>query len=138
MKPLSLQPCTSPAAACYIPSMAVTPADLRETLLARARQQRASDEARRLVAVEGAAHAASTLAGAGQIRAAWLIGSTVWGGYGERSDVDVVVRGLDVSQRVAAEDLFGAACRASVDLLRFEELDAAFQARVEREGRRIA
>lgn len=116
----------------------MTPADLRQTLLARAQQKRARAEARRHVAVEAAERAASDLVGTGRIAAAWLIGSTVWGGFGERSDVDVVVRGLDVSQRVAAEDLFGAACQGSVDLLRFEELDAAFQARVVREGRRIA
>ncbi|MBI1948901.1 MAG: nucleotidyltransferase domain-containing protein [Deltaproteobacteria bacterium] len=118
--------------------MTVTPADLRATLLARARQKRAGEEARRRVLVEGAERAAADLAGTGRIVRAWLIGSAAWGGFGERSDVDVVVRGLDVAHRVAAEDLFGAACHGPVDLLRFEDLDAAFQARVEREGRRIA
>ena len=34
---------------------------------------------------------------------AWLIGSLAWGGFGERSDVDVVVRGLDWNEAMTLE-----------------------------------
>jgi predicted nucleotidyltransferase len=68
----------------------------------------------------------------------WLIGSLAWGGFGERSDVDLVVspsdsRGLERLERAVAE-----ATGASVDLLLLDDLPQSFRTRVERDGLRIA
>jgi predicted nucleotidyltransferase len=68
----------------------------------------------------------------------WLIGSLAWGGFGERSDVDLVVSHID---RQRADDLERAVAKATgvfVDLLFLDELPAAFRERVEREGERLA
>jgi predicted nucleotidyltransferase len=107
-------------------------------LLARFRRGRAAAEARRRSLVAAAERAIGELAAEGIIAGAWLIGSTVWDGFGERSDIDIVVRGLDISRRGEIETRLSESCRGPVDLLRWEELDAPFQARVAREGVRIA
>jgi predicted nucleotidyltransferase len=65
---------------------------------------------------------------------AWLIGSLAWGGFGPRSDVDLVVEGLAAAHRVLLADRLGESTGRSVDLLPFEELPPAFQARVLAEG----
>jgi predicted nucleotidyltransferase len=74
---------------------------------------------------------------AGAIEGAWIIGSSVWGGFGERSDVDVVVRGLDVARRNEFADALATRAGVAVDLLRWEELDATFRARIEADGERV-
>lgn len=68
---------------------------------------------------------------------AWLIGSLAWGGFGERSDVDLVISGVTGSEATLLEDAVGRAAHAEVDLLQFDELPASFRDRVEREGVRI-
>lgn len=65
---------------------------------------------------------------------AWLIGSLAWGGFGERSDVDVVVRGLEPAQAVRLERELARAAQAPVDLLDLDSLPADFRARVLEEG----
>jgi predicted nucleotidyltransferase len=65
---------------------------------------------------------------------AWLIGSLVWGGFGERSDVDLVLSGVTGPQATLLEDAVGHVARAAVDLLQLDELPASFRERVEREG----
>jgi len=65
---------------------------------------------------------------------AWLIGSLAWGGFGVRSDVDLVLNGVPAEVAVELERAVARAAKAPVDLLILETLPAAFRARVEREG----
>jgi predicted nucleotidyltransferase len=53
----------------------------------------------------------------------WLIGSLAWGGFGTRSDVDVVVRGMPTHRFAALETAWTLAPGVLVDLPRFEGLD---------------
>lgn len=68
---------------------------------------------------------------------AWLIGSLAWGGFGERSDVDLVVDAIDRGQRDRIERALAKAAGAEVDLLELGALPAEFRARVLTEGRAI-
>lgn len=65
---------------------------------------------------------------------AWLIGSLAWGGFGEHSDIDVVVRGASPSAATRLEIALTRDVRCSTEVLRFEDLPASFRAHVEREG----
>jgi len=62
------------------------------TLRARAERIRAAHATQAATLRERLATAIATLLPSHA--KAWLIGSLAWGGFGERSDVDVVVRGL--------------------------------------------
>ncbi len=106
------------------------------TARADARAARWSAECARVVSAARAA--CEALVRDGVVDAAWLVGSAAWGGWGERSDVDVVVRALDPRDFVAAWDRLGDAAGVHVDLLRIEELADGFRARVERDGVRMA
>jgi predicted nucleotidyltransferase len=65
---------------------------------------------------------------------AWLIGSLAWGGFGERSDVDLVLTGVQAADATAIADAVARAAGVEVDLLELEQLPAAFRDRVDREG----
>lgn len=65
---------------------------------------------------------------------AWLIGSLAWGGFGEHSDIDVVVRGLAPPEATRLELGLLRALGWTVEVLRFEELPTSFGERVLREG----
>lgn len=65
---------------------------------------------------------------------AWLIGSLAWGGFGERSDVDVVVSGLKGDEATRLELLLVGAAGVPVDLLHLETLPESFRSRVLAEG----
>lgn len=65
---------------------------------------------------------------------AWLIGSLAWGGFGERSDIDLVTCGVDGADATRIEDAVTRSVGVSVDLLDFEALPPGFRERVEREG----
>jgi predicted nucleotidyltransferase len=114
--------------------MAVTPAELRRTLADRRSAARRSAEERREAAVRAVRGLCAELARSGVLARAWLVGSAAWGGFGERSDLDVVVRGLDVARRAEVQALLADGGRAPVDLLRWEELPDGFRDRVAREG----
>ena len=118
----------------------MTPTELRRTLVARSSAVRAASEIRRDLAVKAITDVATELARRGMVVEAWLIGSAAWGGFGLRSDVDVVVRGLAVSERAMAENAFSERVGAGVgvDLLRWEELPEGFCERVLGEGVRLA
>ncbi len=68
---------------------------------------------------------------------AWLIGSLAWGGFGTRSDIDVVVERLSEAEATQLEGSLGVIEGAAVEVLRLEELPPAFRARVKREGARL-
>jgi predicted nucleotidyltransferase len=70
----------------------------------------------------------------GRAARAWLIGSLAWGGFGVRSDVDVVVEGLTPREAMELELALVRRLGLPVDLLRFEELPEPFRARIQREG----
>ncbi len=65
---------------------------------------------------------------------AWLIGSLAWGGFGERSDVDLVLHGADSGFACRLELLLTRELDVPVDVLRAEDLPATFRQRVERDG----
>lgn len=65
---------------------------------------------------------------------AWLIGSLAWGGFGERSDVDLVLRHVDAAHARVIERSVAAAADAEVELLQLEDLPVNFRARVLAEG----
>ena len=65
---------------------------------------------------------------------AWLIGSLAWGGFGEHSDIDVVVRGLAPPAATRLELALLRAVAWAVEVLRFEELPVSFGERILREG----
>jgi predicted nucleotidyltransferase len=65
---------------------------------------------------------------------AWLIGSLAWGGFGDRSDVDLVLSGVATDVATRIESAIAAAAGVEVDVLYFDELPPDFQRRVEHEG----
>jgi predicted nucleotidyltransferase len=65
---------------------------------------------------------------------AWLIGSLASGDFGERSDVDLVLDGVDSQLATSIEIAVCHAAQAEVDLLTYEWLSPSFRIRVEREG----
>ncbi|MEO6594141.1 MAG: nucleotidyltransferase domain-containing protein [Planctomycetota bacterium] len=65
---------------------------------------------------------------------AWLIGSLAWGGFGEHSDIDVVVRGASPTEATRLELALVRGVGWPIDVLRFEELPDSFATRVEQEG----
>lgn len=118
--------------------MAVSPADLRRTLAARATRSRADAEDRRARAVDAAHAMCRELVAEGAIAEAWLIGSAAWGAFGDRSDLDIVVRGLASGDAVSLADRLADCVQIEVDLLRWEELDDSFRSRILALGERLA
>lgn len=68
---------------------------------------------------------------------AWLIGSLAWGGFGERSDVDVVVAGVSSEQATRLERALLRSAGVPVDLLQLEALPERFRERVTADGVRV-
>jgi predicted nucleotidyltransferase len=64
----------------------------------------------------------------------WLIGSLAWGGVGERSDVDLVISGVDPRVALQVEVHIARTLDAEVDLLNLEHLPTSFKDRVLAEG----
>lgn len=115
--------------------MSVTVEQMIATLRQRAAERQARDAAR----VAELRRQLDALAAAEELRGVelWLIGSLAWGGFGVRSDIDVVVRGLPSERVGPLETAWTLALRVPVELLRFESLGTSFQERVEREGVRL-
>jgi predicted nucleotidyltransferase len=65
---------------------------------------------------------------------AWLVGSLAWGGFGERSDVDLVLDGVSGPIATEIEIATTKATGLEVDLLPLRELSRSFQSRVQQEG----
>lgn len=64
----------------------------------------------------------------------WLIGSLAWGGFGERSDVDLVLAGADSTFATNLEMVLTRELEVPVEVLRAEGLPVSFRERVERDG----
>lgn len=110
----------------------ITPKQTAETLRRCSAEARLQAESHARAARERALAVVKTLLPDGA--RAWLIGSLAWGGFGERSDVDLVLEGVDGRTSTAIEIAVCRAVRAEVDLLTFESLPVSFRAKVEREG----
>jgi predicted nucleotidyltransferase len=117
--------------------MAAGPFDLAATLVARRRLARERDRDRANDLRECLRTAAVRLRRDDHLDGAWLVGSLAWGGFGERSDVDVVVRGMDETRVAAVWGVLVDTLDASVDLLRLEDLPEDFRRRVLTEGVRL-
>jgi len=114
--------------------MTVLPQELASTLVERRRSEQRRSEAEAARRHRAVRDAVRTLLLDGAVRRAWLIGSLAWGRPGVGSDVDLVVEGLDASSHAGAWAKLQSTVQARVDLLRFEDLPAAFRARVLEEG----
>ncbi len=112
--------------------MSVSPAETAATLQKRSASARREAEARaaalrdQAVAIVGPALPAGSRA--------WLIGSLAWGGFGVRSDLDLVLSGVGADATNVIEEALCRQLQVDVDLLVLEELPASFQARIESEG----
>ena len=117
--------------------MTVHPSELAATLVARRRVDRALTERRAGEIRAKLSLAARSLRREAAVDGAWLIGSLAWGGFGERSDADVVVRGADSSRAGALAGRLGEVAGVAIDLLLLEELPEGFRCRVITEGIRL-
>ncbi|MEO7096521.1 MAG: nucleotidyltransferase domain-containing protein [Polyangiales bacterium] len=117
--------------------MSVLPAELAATLVARRRARAALDRERAHVARRALGEAAVALRAEGACTAAWLIGSLAWGGFGERSDADVVLAGADDGQPGALAARLSGCADVTIDLSFLEQLPDSFRRRVLAEGVRL-
>ena len=133
-----MPPALAPAtAAAYDDIVTARPSDLAATLVARRLLARDRDRDRATALRERLHDVTGRLHREGRLDAAWLIGSLAWGGFGERSDVDVVARGVDPARVGAVWADLVDTLDVPVDLLRFEDLPEAFRQRVLTEGKRL-
>ena len=113
--------------------MTVTPSDLAATLRRRYRAELIR-EADRRAEVRGLLDrivAELDLPAGCRLR---LIGSLLEEHWGERSDIDLVVEGLDRESELGLWRRLSSALPVPVDLLRLEELSEGFRRRVLAEG----
>jgi len=118
--------------------MTVAPEDLARTMLRRASAQIEAAERDRADTVTAVTRELRRLRQQLGFRRAWLIGSLAWGGFGVRSDIDVVIEGASEQDLMTVADAVGSATGRVVDALAFESLPEDFAARVLGEGRRVA
>lgn len=114
--------------------MSVTPAELAATLLRRAAARRvedADDEERCRREVLTLLPALRRELG---FRRAWLIGTLAWGGFGVRSDIDVVLEALDAEVAHVVAERLGHATGREVDVLVFDTLPPSFKDRIVKDG----
>ena len=113
-------------------AMATSPHDTVVTLLQRSARTREAALKR-----AGEVRAQVVALVRGQLPAgarAWLVGSLAWGGFGERSDVDLVLDGVSGPLATAIEIATTKVTGLEVDLLPFRGLSPSFQRRVQEEG----
>jgi predicted nucleotidyltransferase len=108
------------------------PAEIAKTLAARDRQAEEKRNAREAeVRSRVVTLVRAMLPESGR---AWLIGSLAWGGFGLRSDVDLVLEGIKGEAAVSIELAVAQAAETEVDVIDFELLPASLRDRVLREG----
>ncbi len=118
--------------------MTVAPSELAQSLLARARTRRHRDEQDAHACRERVHFTVPRLRGRFGFGRVWLIGSLAWGGFGERSDVDLVVEHLPAEAASLLADLLADATGRHVDLLLLDSLPASFRRRILDEGTDVA
>jgi predicted nucleotidyltransferase len=106
-----------------------------ETLRSRSHEQRAFWEARAGELRERVLWVTRQHLGPGD--KAWLIGSLAWGGFGERSDVDMVLEHLSPDRTAELEWALAELGGGEPDLLSLDELSPAFRERVLQTGIKI-
>lgn len=117
--------------------MPVTPADLARTLVRRAAARRGGDRTERDACLQTVTQAIPALRrelGFGRV---WLIGSLVWGNFGIRSDLDVVIEGASADAATTLADKLSEATARAVDVLVLETLPEPFRARILAEGQHV-
>jgi len=121
--------------------MPVEPSDLAATILARRRASRERQRARGERVLGRVRELGRQLRADGAVDAVWLVGSLAWGGFGVRSDVDLVVRGVALERLGAvttrAAEHLGPDAEDRVDVLRLEDLPPSFRERVLTSGLRL-
>jgi predicted nucleotidyltransferase len=117
--------------------MSVSPADLAYTLLRRAAAQREADDQARANALDAVTNTLHALRSRLHFGRVWLIGSLAWGGFGLRSDIDVVVEGTTERVLFAIAEEVGRSSGRLVDGLALETLPESFAARVLAEGQLV-
>jgi predicted nucleotidyltransferase len=106
--------------------------DAARTIRARAeRARKAADRRTSAIRARLIEHLAEVLPPATK---AWLIGSLAWGGFGERSDINLVVSRAPPDTPAKIEMDLCAALGLDVEVLVLEELPDDFRRRVETEG----
>ncbi len=115
--------------------MSVAPSQLAATMLQRHRQRIRSEEEERerlIALLRRDVRKVATDLGVGRV---WLIGSLAWGGFGIRSDIDLVLeRAEDGALRAEFEARLSNELNRAIDLLPLSKLSSSFQARVLSEG----
>jgi predicted nucleotidyltransferase len=114
--------------------MAAAPQDLASTLLRRAAARRDASEREREACLAEVMRAIPVLRRELGLGRVWLIGTLAWGGFGVRSDVDVVVEHADTDAANALGERLGDLTGRAVDVLVLGALPQTFQARVVAEG----
>lgn len=64
----------------------------------------------------------------------WLLGSVAWGGFHERSDIDVAVEGVGERDYWSLIGIIERAVDVPVQVIRVEEIDSGFRTRIVNEG----
>lgn len=117
--------------------MSVTPGDLANTLLRRATAQREADARAGVEALDAVMRTLHALRSQLHFGSVWIIGSLAWGGFGVRSDIDLVVEGATEHVLHAIMEQVGRASGRLVDGLALETLPGSFGARVRAEGQLV-
>lgn len=129
---------TAPGVGVKLRAMTVAPEELAKTLLRRASSRLASAERERTEAIEEVHHQVRALRSSFAFGRVWLIGSLPWGGFGLRSDIDLVLEGASEPTLIAIADAVGSATGRVVDALALEALPEGFAARVLAEGELVS
>jgi predicted nucleotidyltransferase len=112
--------------------MPVSPHQTAVALQRQAAETRAADE-RRADRLRGSV-VEILRAGLPQGGRAWIFGSLAWGGFGERSDLDLALSGVEQGRALALELSLSRALGVEVDLLSLEDLPPPFRARILEDG----
>ena len=112
--------------------MSVTPQETAATLRQRSVESRRAAECRATEVREKTVSLVRAHLPAGGH--AWLIGSLAWGGFGVRSDIDLVLADVDGQQATAIEIVLCTTLGIEVDLLTLNTLPPSFRKRIEHEG----
>ena len=114
------------------------PSDLARTLVRRASARRDADESDRESCRRELALALPVLRRELGFERAWLIGSLAWGGFGLRSDIDLVIEGAGTEAMSTIAERVSETTRRSVDVLALETLPPSFRERVLSDGIHVA